>query len=115
MTERERLQYCYELAFHPPRLHEVWHGLKRNTFADRQSLGALLDTALLLHLALPEGRVSSQRALYRLARYQARARAFGLVGFLRNLREHLGRGPLTATTVPPHLVRDIALPSFGRG
>ncbi len=114
MTERERLQQAYELAFHPPRLHALWQEIKRGAVADRQAVGALLDTALLLHLALPEEPVSSQRALYRLARYQARARAFGLVTFLRNVRAHLGRDPLTAGTVPPHLVRDIALPPFGR-
>jgi hypothetical protein len=114
MTEREKLQHCYELAFHPPRLNEVWNRLKRGAPGDRESLGELLDTALLLHGALPESRVSSQRALYRLARYQARARAFGMASFLRNLRRHLGRGPLTSTEVPASLVRDITLPPFHR-
>lgn len=113
MTARERLQYSYELAFYPPRLHEVWHRIKKGEYADpveREELGRLLDTALILHLALPESGYASQRALNRLALYQAKARAFGSVRFLRNLRAHLGRPPLAVEEVPANLVRDIGLP-----
>ena len=35
MTPREQLQYCYELAFYPPRLNEVWHKLKAQPPAPR--------------------------------------------------------------------------------
>jgi len=114
MTNREKLQTCYELAFYPPRLNRVWNQLKRDEVQDTEALGELLDTALLLHQALPEEGFASQRALTRLAFYQARARAFGMPRFLRNLRQKLGRGPLAATVVPPHLVRDIALPQTQR-
>lgn len=114
MTKREELQYCYELAFFPPRLNEVWQAIKRGSVEDTGQLGRLLDTALLLHQALPETGFASQRALERLARYQATARAFGTVGFLRNLRRRLGRPDLAPTEVPGHLVRDIGLPPFSR-
>ena len=114
MTEREKLQLCYELAFFPPRLNEAWDQIKRNTAPPAGELGDLLDTALLLHQALPETGFSSQRALTRLAMYQARARAFGMVGFIRRLRRRLNRPPLAAREVPGHLVRDIGLPSLAR-
>ena len=115
MTEREKLQACYELAFFPPRLNEDWDRIKRNAVPNINELGALLDTALLLHQALPEKGFSSQRALNRLALYQARARAFGMVGFISRLRQRLNRPPLTAREVPGHLVRDIGLPPLARG
>lgn len=115
MNSRERLQYCYELAFFPPRLNEVWSCVKRGTVSDGDELGQLLDTALLLHQALPSTGYASQRALNRLALYQAKARAFGTVVFLRNLRKRLGRGPLTQTELPGSLVRDIGLPLFSHG
>ena len=115
MTEREKLQACYELAFFPPRLNEAWDRIKRNAEPNIEELGMLLDTALLLHQALPEKGFPSQRALTRLALYQARARAFGMVGFIRHLRQRLNRPPLTAQTVPGHLVRDIGLPPLARG
>ncbi len=114
MTEREKLQLAYELAFFPPRLNEAWDKIRRNSVPDDDELGILLDTALLLHQALPERGYASQRALTRLALYQARARAFGMVGFIRRLRERLNRPPLTAREVPPSLVRDIGLPSLQR-
>lgn len=113
MTGRERLQYCYELAFFPPRLNEVWRNLQRG-MAAYEDIGEMLDTALLLHRALPEDGYASQRALARLASYQAQARAFGTVRFLENIRRHLGRGPLTEMSVPGRLVRDIGLPEFSR-
>jgi len=54
MTEREKLQASYELAFFPPRLNEAWDRIKRNVAPNINELGELLDTALLLHQALPE-------------------------------------------------------------
>ena len=93
MTEREKLQACYELAFFPPRLNEAWDRIKRNAEPNIDELGRLLDTAELLHQALPERGFPSQRALTRLALYQARARAFGMVGFIRRLRQRLNRPP----------------------
>ena len=114
MTEREKLQLCYELAFFPPRLNEAWDRIQHGA-ADVDKLGELLDTALLLHQALPEKGFASQRALTRLAMYQARARAFGMVGFIRRLRRRLKRPPLAEREVPGHLVRDIGLPPLARG
>ncbi|MGA2865732.1 MAG: hypothetical protein ABSF95_14765 [Verrucomicrobiota bacterium] len=114
MSERERLQLAYELAFYPPRLNEFWGRLRRGAVADLEEAGALLDQARLLHQALPEGGYASQRALNRLALYQAKARAFGMVAFLDNLRRYLKRPPMPPGVVPPHLVRDIGLPPLCR-
>jgi hypothetical protein len=111
MTDREELQYCYELAFYPPRLNQVWQRIKRKE-ESVDELGPLLDKALMLHLALPEEGYASQRALQRLAIYQAKARAFGMVTFIRNIRAKLGCGELQVTTVPGELVRDIGLPAL---
>ncbi len=110
MRDRAKLQYCYELAFHPPRLNEVWRRLKTGDISDVTALGEMLDAALLLHQALPSEGYASQRALTRLALYQAKARAFGTVRFLENLRQRLGRGPLEQTVIPGWMVRDIGLP-----
>ncbi|MDY0165220.1 MAG: hypothetical protein RBS80_01665 [Thermoguttaceae bacterium] len=110
MCDRAKLQYCYELAFHPPRLNEVWRRLKAGEVSDVAALGEMLDAALLLHQALPSEGYASQRALTRLALYQAKARAFGTVRFLENLRRRLGRDPLEQTVVPGWMVRDIGLP-----
>ena len=115
MTEREKLQLSYELAFHPPRLNEAWYRIKNGQVENPEELGELLDTALLLHQALPEDGYASQRALTRLALYQAQAHAFGTVRFLRNLRRKLGRPALRTRVVPGHLVRDIGLPPFSHG
>ncbi len=112
MTSRKKLQYCYELAFYPPRLNEVWNKIKSNSVPDIESLGDMLDTALMLHLALPRKGYASQRALNRLALYQAKSRAFGMVQFLCNLRKYLGRGELNNSEMPGNLVRDIGLPEF---
>ena len=114
MTPREKLQLSYELAFFPPRLNEIWGGLRAQSNDLPEDLGELLDTALLLHQALPETGYASQRALNRLALYQAKSRAFGMVRFLENVRRHLRRPPLAARSIPPHLVRDIGLPVLGR-
>ena len=114
MTGRERLQYSYELAFYPPRLNQVWRQIKQNAVADPEELGRMLDAALQLHGALPDAGYASQRALNRLALYQAKARAFRTVSFLRNLRRELGREPLPLAEVPGALVRDIGLPPLSR-
>lgn len=115
MTARAKLQMAYELAFYPPRLHQAWNRIKHKTERNLDELGDLLDMALLLHQALPEDGVASQRALKRLALYQARARAFGMVRFLRNLRKTLGRAdPLPTTVTPAWMVRDIGLPPLAR-
>ena len=115
MNSREKLQFCYELAFYPPRLNEVWHRVKRGNVSDGDELGEMLDTALLLHQTLPGEGYASQRALNRLALYQAKARAFGAVRFLENVRRYLGRGPLDRTVIPGSLVRDIGLPRLSHG
>lgn len=115
MTSREKLQYCYELAFYPPRLNEVWYKIKQERVSDLGELGEMLDTALLLHGALPSRGYASQRALNRLALYQAKARAFCTVPFLQNIRKALGRGPLPLGEIPGHLVRDIGLPRLSHG
>ncbi len=112
MTARENIQYCYELAFHPPGLNALWYQIKHGQVQPDEELGAALDTALLLHQTLPSEGYASQRALTRLALYQAKARAFGMVLFLENLRRHLHRPPLEHTVIPGHLVRDIGLPPF---
>ena len=114
MTERDRLQLAYELAFYPPGLNEFWRRLKDGAVEDLDQAGELLDQARLLHQALPESGYSSQRALHRLALCQAKARAFGMVTFLDNLRRWLHRPSLTANAVPPQLVRDFGLPPFSR-
>jgi hypothetical protein len=110
MTPREKLQSAYELAFHPPRLNQAWNQIKRNAVTNLDELTELLDMALLLHQALPEEGVASQRALKRLAFYQARARSFGMVRFLTNIRSRLGRDELPSRVVPGWMVRDVALP-----
>jgi len=111
MTAREELQYCYELAFYPPRLNQVWRQIKRKDKC-RDDLKSLLNKALILHQALPEKGFASQRALQRLALHQAKSRAFGMVTFLQNIRAALGCSAIEHKTVPGHLVRDIGLPEF---
>ena len=115
MTAREKLQLSYELAFFPPRLNEIWWRIRDQSDDLPAELGELLDTALLLHQALPETGYASQRALNRLALYQAKARAFGMVRFLVNVRRRCGRPEMAAGCVPAHLVRDIGLPIFQHG
>ena len=114
MRPREKLQLCYELAFFPPRLNELWNRIRSGKIENLEETAELLDTALLLHRALPESGYASQRALLRLARYQAQARAFGMGGFLRAIRSHLGPVRPIPPTVPGALVRDIGLPPFDR-
>ncbi len=111
LLPREKLQFAYELAFFPPRLLQVWNGVKKGLASDRKVLAELVDMALSLHQALPESGYASQRALMRLAIYQANARSFGMVTALVNLRKALGaRSRFKVTTVPGSLVRDIGLP-----
>ncbi len=115
MTPREKLHLAYELAFFPPKLNATWNCLKRNEIRDEEEIGELLDMALLLHQSLPEEGYSSLRALKRLALYQAKSRAFGMVRFLRNLRKYLGRESIKVpATVPGNMVRDIGLPPITR-
>ena len=116
MTAREKLQEAYELAFYPPRLHEVWRRIQAGDAGSVSDLAKLVDMALTLHQSLPDRGYSSQRALKRLASYQADARAFGTVICLRRMRRKLGRQrKLKATVVPGHMVRDIGLPPFSHG
>jgi len=112
MTPREKLQYSYELAFYPPQLNAAWQRIKKGEA--EEGIEELLNTALLLHQALPETGFPSQRALQRLALYQAKSRAFGMVSFLQNIRKKLGLQELRQHVVPPNLVRDIGLPPFSR-
>ena len=114
MRPREKLQLCHELAFFPPRLNELWNEIRSGEIKNLKEPAELLDTALLLHRALPESGYASQRALLRLARYQAQARAFGMVGFLRSIRSQLGPVKPIPAVVPGKLVRDIGLPPFDR-
>lgn len=113
MSPREKLRLAYELAFFPPRLEAVWREVKEDRVEDRDALVEVLGMALDLHRALPESGYASQRALKRLAVYQARARAFGTVTFLRNVLRRLGvEAEFPGGTVPPAMVRDIGLPEF---
>ncbi len=111
MTARQELQCCYAYAFHPPSLNRLWRQIRQQKIGVEEAK-PLLDKAMMLHLALPESGVPSQRALQRLALYQAKSRAFGMPTFLRNIRRALGCGNLEATTVPTALVRDIGIPVF---
>ena len=112
MTGRDKLQLCYELAFFPPRLNNFWARVKSGEVTATAEVVELLDIALRLHQVLPEGGYASQRALRRLACYQADARAFNMPRFLRNIRTSLGCPPFLPGPVPGNLVRDIGLPAL---
>jgi len=112
MTPRERIQVAYELAFFPPRLNGLWNRVRDGGTVSEEESKAL-DDAARLHLALPED-CHSQRALERLALFQAKSRAFGMPAFVRGVRRRLGRPALTDSAVPARLVRDIALPPLAR-
>jgi len=115
MSPREKLQAAYELAFYPPALNRLWNQIKCQPASGVGDAGELLDMALRLHQALPEDGVASLGALKRLALYQARARSFGMVRFLRNLRATVGLPASVAeTVVPAWMVRDIGLPPLAR-
>lgn len=115
MDPREELERAYALAFDPPSLNVFWGRIKRHEIEDIGEAVKLVDMALMLHQALPDGGYSSQRALKRLAIYQARARSFGMARFLRNIRKTLGANqPLGVEQVPAEMIRDITLPEFSR-
>lgn len=114
MTPRERLQLAYEFAFCPWRLNQRWRlWLSAPDQVDADELRAL-DDAARLHLLLPEARVSSPRALLRLARFQAESCETNMRTFITNVRMALKRPALVETEVPSGLVRDVALPQFRR-
>ena len=116
MTPRERLEYGYRLAFYPPELNRFWNSIKRSAVSATPETSKMLDLVMLLHQALPESGYASQRALNRLALYQAKSRAFGTLAFLRNIRRRLGLPDRpSADVLPAHLVRDIALPPLCHG
>ncbi len=113
ITPRERLQMVYDLAFFPPRLHEFWGEINSSESFDRMEIKQLLADALLLHLALPEKGFQSQRALKRVAGYQASAKAFGIETFIKNIAKRLGLDVTTTTNkIPAAMIRDIKLPEF---
>jgi hypothetical protein len=112
MTAREKLQLSYELAFYPPRLNALWRDLAAQKADACDAVAEALDDAARLQLALPESGFASQRALERLALYQARSRAYGMPRFIRAVRRRLNRPELADREVPARLVRDIALPAF---
>ena len=112
MNARDKLQVAYELAFFPPRLHKTWTNIRRNETLNPEITVELLKMALALHQALPEYGYASHRALKRLALYQANARLFGTVSFLKNNLSYLGEEFTPPATVPPQWVRDIGLPEF---
>ena len=113
MTPRDQLQLVYELAFYPPRVHQFWSDLRGKVVIDREQTEDLLRKALLLHLALPEKGFQSQRALKRVANYQASSKAFGTESFLRNIGKKLGLNVISsATKIPPGMIRDMKLPEF---
>ena len=115
MMSRDTLQQAYELAFFPPAADRLWNGIRKDPHAASAEVRELVGLALLLHLALPERGYASQRALKRLANYQADARPFCTVTFLHNLRRVMGETEaMSATSVPGWMVRDVPLPVFGR-
>jgi len=116
MNAREKLQLSWELAFFPPRLNAFCAETKGNLAAANPTQDFLdaLDDAQRLHLALPARGYASQRALERLALYQARSRAYGMPNFIKNVRRKLARPDLPDREVPPRLVRDIAIPLITR-
>lgn len=114
MTARERLQLAYEYAFCPWRLNGRWRTwLADPVAADPDELRAL-DDAARLYLPLPMCPVSSKRALYRLALFQAGGCEHRMRVFIGNVRTALNRPPLAESEVPVGLVRDVALPRFRR-
>ena len=114
MTARDRLRLSYELAFFPPCLNRIWREISEAPQQADPDLRTALDDAWRLHLALPKRGYASQRALERLAVYQARARAYGIPTFIQAVRKRMGCPVLDDREVPPHLVRDIGLPEFCR-
>ena len=113
MTPRERLQLVYELAFFPPRLHRFWNELRDAAEFDPNETRELLTDALSLHLALPERGFQSNRALKRVALYQAKSKAYGTESFIKNIARQLGMDVIPkANRIPPGMIRDLKLPEF---
>ena len=61
-----------------------------------------------------EARVSSPRALLRLARFQAESCETNMRTFVRNVRAALKRPALSEAEVPAGLMMDVVLPRFKR-
>lgn len=115
MTPRDQLQLVYELAFYPPRLHKFWSELRGKMLIHRDQTEELLRKALLLHLALPEKGFQSQRALKRVAYYQASSKAFGIETFIKNIGKKLDLDIIpNVNKIPPSMIRDVKLPPFER-
>ena len=113
MTPRERQQLVYELAFHPPRLHQFWNELRKQAEFDQDDTRELLSDALSLHLALPERGFQSRRALKRVALYQAKSKAYGTESFIKNIARQLGRDVIPKVNkIPAGMIRDMKLPEF---
>ena len=113
VTPRERLQLVYELAFHPPRLHQFWNELRKQAEFDQNETRELLRDALSLHLALPERGFPSNRALRRVALYQAKSKAYGTESFIKNIARQLGVDVVPRVSkIPPGMIRDLKLPEF---
>jgi hypothetical protein len=100
MSPRDKLQFAFELAFHPPRLNAVWNDWEGGRISDVATLREAVDWALMLHQRLPEAPAVSLRALGRLARYQVRARAYRLPSRLRRFRAGLGESSGLPEEVP---------------
>lgn len=112
MTDRERQQLAYEIAFTPTRLDGLWRVWKdRPDLAQPEELKAL-DEAAMLHLPLPEGKASTMRAVYRIALYQAGAAPFAMRSYIRNVRRKMARPSITASQIPDELIADVALPGY---
>lgn len=114
VNPRDKLQWAYELAFHPVRLNALWNDWERGQAPDADLLREVVDWALTLHQRLPEAPAASGRALLRLANYQAASRIYRLPSQLRRLREKLGISTAIPEEVPSWMVRDIGLPVFRR-
>jgi hypothetical protein len=114
MSSRAKLQLAYELAFFPPALNKFWQEQKKDFTDLSEESAELLDMALQLHQALPSSGYASQRALKRVAIYQVNARAYGIVNFLKGIRENFNRNSPIENTIPGWMIRDIGLPKFSR-
>lgn len=115
VNSREKIQAAYELAFFPPRIHQVWNAVKRGDLTDPERWAEVVDMAISLHLALPESGYASPAALHRLAHYQATSRAYAMPRCLYNLRKAMQvPGDPPSGSVPGALIRDVGLPVFCR-
>ena len=114
MTARAKLQWAYELAFHPARLNAVWNRWEQGRITDVDSLNEAVSWALMLHQRLPEAPAVSGRALRRLAIYQAYSRLYRLPTMLRRFQTKLGLQTAIPEEVPGWMVRDIGLPALGK-